>query len=30
MLIDRRGLSASFRVDNIISVGDGNLAGWGF
>ena len=30
MLIDRRGLSASFRVENIINVGDGNLAGWGF
>lgn len=30
MLIDRRGLTASFRVENIVNVSDGNLAGWGF
>ena len=30
MLIDRRGLSASFRVENLFEVTDGNLNGWGF
>lgn len=30
MLIDRRGLTASFRVENLLAVSDGNLSGWGF
>lgn len=30
MLIDRQGLSASFRLDNLLQVADGNLSGWGF
>ncbi|MEZ5173632.1 MAG: hypothetical protein R2850_09035 [Bacteroidia bacterium] len=30
MLIDRRGLTASFRVENLLSVSDGDLSGWGF
>lgn len=30
MLIDRRGLTASFRLENLLRVSDGNLSGWGF
>jgi len=30
MLIDRSGLSASFRLENLFEVTDGNLSGWGF
>jgi TANFOR domain-containing protein len=30
MLIDRSGLSASFRIENLFEVTDGNLNGWGF
>jgi TANFOR domain-containing protein len=30
MLIDRRGLTASFRMENLLRVSDGNLSGWGF